>query len=687
MNLRLRFVRPAALAAAALALPGIALSSPGEPWTLIKIPASRTTVVTDAGDKAGRKAALQIAEFDRSLAKRFAWIKLDDTTPLMVIASADEATVRLMAPDSMDAEKDNALSSYTTLISQHVGAMRTDLPEPADKERSPTRGFYRGRADHLVERSLGKAAPPWLARGLVSFLSDAVVRDKELLVGRMTAADGATTLLPAPAPVDFFRENRPADRKFDLQAALFIHYLLNADGGKNTAALDALGAAISAKDTAAAQSAQTKITALYRGFAKYLASKKFSPIKLPMDPSINAAAFEARPVPEAEAVMLRAEVLFEMNRPVDTRGLLRLAKAADPTLVRPLEIEAILFEREQRTSESKAAIEAAIQLGSKNGSLYYRLAQLQWTNPMPKPVLEAARTLLEHARDFSPGDASVFAYLAEVQGDLGLSEPALENAQKAVSAAPSDVYAQMALARAQWNSKQVDPAMVTARVAAPLARLASQKQSVQQFTAFAAKNKAAQEKGNAPYKMQFGPPPAGAFGETRAGGSLWSGPARVSIGTAQTGSADASAITDCFSKRDDAACARAVPSLEGACAAKQAASCVSLGSLYDGGFGVTRDRRKAVVNYKTACDLGEKPGCARLAVLEAQGLGVAKNTLRATRTLETLCAEQLTEGCVGLAQILQQTRRPADRTRAQTLLKTACDGGNAEACRLVTTAR
>ncbi|MEO8360524.1 MAG: tetratricopeptide repeat protein [Vicinamibacteria bacterium] len=687
MNLRPRFLHTAALSAATFVLPALALSSPGEPWALITIPASRTTVVTDAGDKAGRKAALQIAEFDRSLAKRFAWIKLDDTTPLMVFASPDEATVRQMAPDSTDADKDNALSSYAIGANQHVGAMRTDLPEPADKELSPARGFYRGRAAYLIERSLGRAAPPWLARGLVSFLSDAVVRDKEMLVGRMTGADGAITPLPAPASADFFRETRPADRKFDLQAGFFIHYLLTADGGKNAAALDALGAAISARDTAATQSAQTKITALYRGFAKYLASKKFSPIKLPIDASINAAAFESRPLPEAEAVMLRAEVLFEMNRPVDTRGLLRLAKAADPTLVRPLEIEAILFEREQRTAESKAAIEAAIQLGSKNGGLYYRLAQLQWTKPMAKPALEATRKLLEQARDLSPDDANVLAYLAEVEGDLGLSEAALENAQKAAAAAPADVYAQMALARAQWNSKQVNPAIATAKVAIPLAKLASQKQSVQQFTAFAARNKTAQAKGTAPYKTQFGPPPAGAFGATRAVASPNSGSARVSIGAVQTGSTDASAITDCFSKRDDAACARAVPSLEGACAEKQAASCVSLGSLYDGGFGVTRDRRKAAANYKTACDLGEKPGCARLAVLEAQGLGVAKNTLRATKTLETLCGEQLTEGCVGLAQILQRTGRAADRTRAQTLLKAACDGGNAEACRLLTTAR
>jgi TPR repeat protein len=149
---------------------------------------------------------------------------------------------------------------------------------------------------------------------------------------------------------------------------------------------------------------------------------------------------------------------------------------------------------------------------------------------------------------------------------------------------------------------------------------------VQEFITFATRNRAAQTKGGRPWASQFGPPPAGAFGVTRtatAGG-------RVNVGQARTDSADAAAITDCFARRDDAACARAVPSLEAACAEKQTTSCVSLGSLYEGGFGVTRDRRRAAALYKTACGLGDKAGCARFAVLEAQGLGVPPNSARAT---------------------------------------------------------
>jgi TPR repeat protein len=377
--------------------------------------------------------------------------------------------------------------------------------------------------------------------------------------------------------------------------------------------------------------------------------------------------------------MLRAEVLFDQNRPVDTRGLLRQVAAADPGLARPFEIEAILFEREQRTAESKAAIEAAIQRGTKNGSLYYRLAQLQWSRTMAKPVLRSVRKLLETARDLAPADASILAYLAEVQGDEGLAEEALAHARRAAAAAPAEVYAQMALARAQWNARQTDAAQATARKALALARLASQKQGVQAFLTFANRNKRAQARGGKPYLSQLGPPPGGAFGATRTVGGV----SRISVGAAETGSADASAIAECFTGRDDAACSRAVPSLEISCGEKQGESCVSLGSLYDGGFGVTRDRRKAAAAYQAACNLGEKSGCARFAVLEAQGLGVRRNSARAMKTLEGLCGEKLPEGCIGLAQILERTGYTRNRTRARALLKSTCDEGSAEACALL----
>ena len=661
------------------ALP-LAAEPPAPQWLEVAGVDSRVRIVTDSGEKAGRKAALQLAQFGGALQKRFAWIKGADEIPLIVFASADEVMVRSMAPDTTDAEKDNAFSSYLAGSTQHTGALRTDLPETADKDRSPTRGFYRGRVAFLIERSLGRSAPPWLSRGLVAFLSDAVVKDKEVQVGRMAAADGAAAYLPAPPVADFFRESRPADRRFDLQAGLFVHYLMVADSGRNASVFEAFAQTVATGDAASVPAALARVTSLYGGFPRYLAAKKFAALKLPIDPSITPVVFTVRPLPLAEALMLRAEVLFDLNRPVDARGLLRQVKAADPSLPRPLEIEAVLYEREQRAAESRKAIEAAIQLGSKNASLFYRLAQLQWSKVMAKPVLQSVQKLLETARDLSPGDANAQSYLAEIQGDLGLTQPALESAQRGAAVAPADVYAQMALARAQWNAKQTDVAQANAKKALSLAKLASQKQRVQEFMAFATKNKALQAKGTKPWTSQFGPPPAGTFGATRSA----AGEGRVSLGAARTDSADAAAITDCFANRNDAACARAVSALEAACADKQSTSCVSLGSLYEGGFGITRDRKKAAGLYKTACDLADKPGCARFAMLEAQGLGVPVNAAQARKTLESLCTERVPEACLGLAQLLQRTGLAKDRDRARTLMKSACDLGSAEACALVT---
>lgn len=652
---------------------------PTEPWLELKATGSSLVVVTDAGEKAGRTAALQFLQFDRSLQKRFPWIKADETLPLTIFASADENTVRSMAPESPDPEREHSFSSYTRTATQHVGAMRTDVPDPSDKERSPFRGLYRGRAAYLVERSLGPAAPSWLSRGLVAFLSDSVVEEKDVRLGRMS--EGGGDLAPLPSPGDFFARAEAGDSAYDLQAGLFIHYLLVANKGKNAPALDALLHKLASREPAPnIQAAIARVVSLYAGLPKHVSSRKWQPLKVSVDPSL-ASAITVQPITLAGALMRRAEILFEQNRPVDVRGLLRQAEAADPEMARPHEIEAILFEREQRTAEARKAMEAAIRLGSREGSLYYRLAQLEWSRTMARPQLESVLALLEMARTLSPEEPAIPSYLAEIQSDMGLTRPALDHARAGASAAPADVYAQMALARAQWNAGQTGPAQATAQKALSVARLASQKQAVQAFLAFSKKNKRLQDKGARPWTSQFGPPPAGAFGTTKSGATA----ARVSLGGTRSDSADASAISDCFASRDDTACARAVPALEASCAEKQTASCVSLGSLYDGGFGVRRNRRTAASFYETACGLGEKAGCARLAMLEMLGLGVPQDVERATRILESLCGEKVPDACIGLAQTLQRTGFAVDRNRAQALLKSACDAGSAEACRLRST--
>ena len=418
-----------------------------ESWHEVKLPGEFFTLVTDAGEKEGVKVLFQLAQFDQSLKQRFPWIRLPQGADphLLVFASPDPALVASLAPDPEPGAPRDPGSSYwasdweRTLT--HVGAVRAGSKQPADAEPSPYRGYLKGRAAYLVGRSLDEATPAWLVRGLVSFLSDTWIKDKEMLAGRMMAQLKEAGTSPSPA-ADFFREGRGRDSKFDAQAGLFIHYLLVGEGGRNARTLDALFQSYSSREAAAAAAgALGRITSLYPGFAKHLSSKKFAALKLSLASSVTPAAFGVKPLPLADALLQRAAIYLTLNRPVDTRTVLRQVKLADPSLARPHEIEAFLLDAEQRTTESKQAIEAAIERGSQNPHLRYRLAQLQWGPKMTRAALEPVRALLEFAHQNLPTDFKVAAYLAEVESDLGLAEPALNHAQKAAANAPSDVYA------------------------------------------------------------------------------------------------------------------------------------------------------------------------------------------------------------------------------------------------------
>lgn len=112
---------------------------------------------------------------------------------LLVFALADPGMLRSMAPE--EPGDDGASSSYFIAATQQVGALGADPKDPSDKEPAPYRGFFRGRVDHLIERSEEKG-PPWLSLGPVTFLADAVVKDKEVVMGRW----GPCRLSPSSLP-------------------------------------------------------------------------------------------------------------------------------------------------------------------------------------------------------------------------------------------------------------------------------------------------------------------------------------------------------------------------------------------------------------------------------------------------------------------------------------------------------
>ena len=86
-----------------------------------------------------------------------------------------------------------------------------------------------------------------------------------------------------------------------------------------------------------------------------------------------------------------------------------------------------------------------------------------------------------------------------------------------------------------------------------------------------------------------------------------------------------------------AAAQQSIEQLTRGCNLGNAASCTSLGFLYDRGDGVTQSFPRAAELYEQGCEGGDGLGCMGLGLLYETGQGVAQNHVRAQELFQRGC--------------------------------------------------
>jgi tetratricopeptide (TPR) repeat protein len=223
------------------------------------------------------------------------------------------------------------------------------------------------------------------------------------------------------------------------------------------------------------------------GVRAYVTRPVFPFARVPVSLDLRSEAFAARTLSPGEAAAVRGELLVTMGRPEEARAFAAEAAKADPSLPGPWEIEAALLDREGKRDEARAAYAKAVEAGSKNAHVHYRLAQLEWV-PNPDPAQqERLVARLQAARELDPGNAFTLSFLAEQLSGQGKHEEAVQLAVEAVKNDPSETYHRMALARVLWRAHAVEQAVKIAQSALQTADTDEEKKQVQDFLDFLAK--------------------------------------------------------------------------------------------------------------------------------------------------------------------------------------------------------
>lgn len=666
------------------------------PWLEVK--SQHFTIITNSSEKEARRTAWKFEQVRQALQIIWPWAAVDRGKPITVFAVRDENTLKTLGPQYWEGKRFRPASFWVGDRDRTYIALRTDLAEPDDVGENPYQTAYWCYVSAVLHRSLPVSIPAWYARGVTEVLSNTIVREKELHVGRLINGHLQTLYQRALIPLDEFLAvsgrskylTQEADAwLFEAQAWAFAHFLMFGEQGAHMGQVNRFNQLLmrGTKADVALKEAFGDMTPLFSGLREYIKRKIFQYGRIAVAVDLKPEGFDSRSLSAGETSELRSRFLAAMGRPVEARAEAALASAADPGSPVPAEIEGALLDSEGKSSEARAAYEKAVSLSSRRALVYYRLAQL--SRPQGDTDREASEKiarLLERAVELEPDYANALSYLAETQSDLGKPEKGVELASRAVKLEPNEAYHRLALARALWNSRRSDEAIGAAQSALTVAQDGQERSMVQRFLDFAARSRPIT-------------PPRPPAGPATPGAGRGQAPSQEATPTPEPGvtasdvleipesepPAAQAALRKCVMADEPRACEASTGLLGKMCRGGSGYACRILGSFYDRGHGVPMEKGMAASAYELGCAASDQPSCARHAVLQAQGLGLRKDPVTALATLRRLCGAKVDDACLGWGLLLAGGLAERDLPKARSLFQASCSAGNPEGCRLLKT--
>lgn len=684
-----RHAAAAALTAALALLSAPAAAQPA--W--IEVTAPHVTVVSDAGAGRARDIAWQFEQVHQGLSGTFPWIRWNLSRPLLVLAARSEASMKALVPGTF-ARPDGRL--FTAVAS--TGRDRAYVALRADVRIDDVEGVnpYQSAYWAYAAQALGETftgLPLWLQRGLAEFMSNSLVRDKEIQIGRvlpqnLRLARGSTRLALRDL-VGLGGDDRRVDRPqfladVDATAWAFVHFLMFGDDGAHQPGLNAFIAGLlkGGNPTALLASTLGDVSRYESAFNVYVNREIFGFARFDVAARLSREGFPAQPLPAAKALLLRASHHVSTGRLDDARTLVAEARKADPT-ANGDEVEALLADREDRDDQLRASLEKAVKAGNVSWYAPYRLATL--LSMRDQADLARIETLLEQATTLNPFADAAWAYLAEVMASLDRGNSALGPSDKAIGLVPASSRHHISRARVLRRLGRPSDASRAAGIGRALARTPDERQIAQAMLADLARDalqaRADAEAVNATSPGTGAPPAAASEALPPAGPPVDA--ALLSAASRTTDSRDIGyLIASCFTT--PSACRKVLPDIAGDCNAGDTptspGACRNAGYILDAGIGVPAAPTMAADFYRKGCARKDEISCVRLATLQAVGRGVPRDVAAGVGVLETSCKNGVQEACFRLGVHLASTKVPADLTRGREILTASCKAEFAESC-------
>jgi tetratricopeptide (TPR) repeat protein len=673
---------------ATIALLTLALAAPVSAqrvWVEARGP--NVTVISDGGAGRARDVAWQFEQVREAMARNFPWVRSQSSKPRLVLAARNETSMRELAPGYWEKSRETTLAGVTaTGLDRAYLLLRSDLKNDDREGINPYESAYWGYASQALQDT-SRAWPSWLSRGMAAVVSNTLVRDQEIQLGRVLPQHLSYLRERGRMPLkDVVSVVTGADPRYgqsgflqaiDAHAWAFVHFLLWADRGAHQANLDKyiVGVLQGADPVTSLAATLGDVSRFDSAFNVYVNRDVFGFTRFETSAKVSREGFEVRDLPPAESATVRAAFHVAMGRSAEAKTLAAEAQRLEPAGVAD-EVAALLADHEDRVDDLRASLEKAV--GQRYVTWYapYRLATLL-SEDQGSTALPRMESLLTRAAALNPNADDALAFLAEVMAALDRGDRALEPIGRAIELMPASSAHRVSLARVLRALDRPQEALKAAGIARALAKTPEDRARATDELSALARSMAAEA----------------APGAVAAADPSVAAPDRLEPAMAKVGAADGrestsgareigELINDCFA--GPAACQAVLPAVVEDCTAGRTvtstAACRSAGYILDAGLGMPAAPQLAAGYYLQGCNRQDELSCVRLATLRSLGRGVARDAQSALAVLEPSCTSGTQEACYRLGLHLASTGVAADRARAHQVLTASCQADFPESC-------
>jgi hypothetical protein len=331
----------------------------------IELKTPHFTLVSDAGDKAGRAILWELEQVRAAVATLWPWARTDLDRPILVLVTRDEAGMRSLAPRYWE-EKNSVrpASVFVTAPDRYFIALRADVKD-ADKGGvvNPYRSAYWSYLALSLRSSGYHQLPLWFSLGLTEVMSNTIVRETHLEVGRTIPWHVQQLREHFRLPVRellqvtntspwYQREDQRRD--LDAECWALVHYLMFADEGAHRSQLDRFAQLILEGKTpdAASELVFGDVAGIERGLLTYINRQIFMYARTNVDMALKREGFASRSLTSGETAIAQAALHTAMGRPVEARNLLDAAKKSEPRLPGAFDVDGRLFDVERKSDDA-----------------------------------------------------------------------------------------------------------------------------------------------------------------------------------------------------------------------------------------------------------------------------------------------------------------------------------------------